>query len=231
MNKTKSKSIALLFALVIGTPLCHSATVDLGFTLGKVVSGTAPLSGTAVRLGVFTGYSDVLGVGFFTGKNYATLFSSFTALDTNPGDPTTLAGGSDAGTYYASFLTSDSTNYTNIAANTRLFAWFWDSALPSGSSNWAVLSGTIGGSGDVNASWLAVAPSDLTVNIIEAGVVSTQIYAKASAQNQIEAVIGASDNNANLVLIPEPASVSLLIVGFASLLTLRRKLGFCINGA
>ena len=228
MNNGKPKSISLfLLALVLGTPLCQSATVDLGFTLGKVLSGTTPLAGTAVRLGVFTGYNDGLGTSFFTGKSYTTLFSSFTALDLLPDNPSTLDVGSGAGTYYASYITSDSTNYANIAANTRLFAWFWDSALPSSSANWAVLSGTINGSSDYDPVWLAPAPADLSVNIIEAGVVSTTIYAKAVSQNQISAVISGLDpSSADLVLIPEPAAGSLFAFGLTSLLAFRRKIHF-----
>lgn len=231
MNKTKSNLIALLFTFVFGTSLGQSATIDLGFTTGKVLSGSTPLAGTAVRLGVFTGYNDGLGASFFTGKSYNTLFSSFVALDlANSTDTLSLAVGSDAGTYYASFATSGSNNYTDLSQNTRLFAWFWDSASPSDSANWAVVSGTIGGTGEFNTAWLAVAPTDLTVNIIEAGVVSTTLFARGNVENKIEAVIGGSGGNeANLVLIPEPASFSLFAFGFASLLAFRRKITFGKN--
>lgn len=225
MKKTSTKTISYCLALLLWVTSSQAATVDLGFTLGKVVSGSTPLSGTAVRLGFFTGYNDTLGTSFFTSKTHDTLFASFKALDLAPGgNPDTLFTGSDAGLFYSSYVTHGSSNYSDVTASTRLFAWFWSSATPSSSANWAVISGTIGGTTDYDPAWLAPAPDPVNSVVIEAGVIASQIYAESAVANAIQAVIGGADPlSANLSLIPEPSSLSLLAIGLASLVASHRK--------
>lgn len=224
MKKTSKKLISSTLALLVWVASSQAATVDLGFTLGKVVSGSTPLSGTAVRLGFFTGYNDTLGTSFFTSKTHDTLFASFNTLDLVPGNPDKLLTGSDAGLFYSSYVTHGSSNYSDVAASTRLFAWFWSSATPSSSANWAVISGTIGGTTAYDPVWLAPAPDPVNSVVIEAGVIASQIYAESAVANAIQAVTGGADPlSANLALIPEPSSLSLLAIGLASLVVSRRK--------
>jgi len=217
------KLVISAFAFTCLLSFGYAATVDMGFTLGKVFSGRQPLAGTAVRLGFFSGYNDTLGTSFFTGKDYSALFSSFTPLDLVVGNLDILDSGSGAGTIYSSFSTSDSSNYANVASNTRLFAWFWDSPVPGVSSTWAVVSGTIGGTSDFDAAWLAPSPDALSATPIEVGVISNQIFAESALANALQPFTGLDVLGANLVLIPEPSSMSLMIMGLASALAFRRK--------
>ena len=219
------KFISFSLVIVSLMSLGHPATVDMGFTLGKVFSGGQPLAGTAVRLGFFSSYNDTLGTSFFTGKDYNSLFSSFTPLDlvVTPGNFDTLGTGPDAGTIYSSFSTSDSSNYSNVGSNTRLFAWFWNSPSPSVSAAWAVVSGTIGGTTDFDSAWLAPAPDALSATPIEVGVISNQIFAESALANALEPFTGFDPLGANLVLIPEPSTMSLVIIGLTTVLAFRRK--------
>jgi hypothetical protein len=185
-------------------------------TLGSVNGQSGILSGTAVRLGTFTGYTDVLGIGFFTGKDYTTLVSSFVGLTNLDSQLVT----DSVGNYYGAFDTASTT------AGTRLFAWFYDSVSPSGSANWAVVSGGNSGSNEsvYNPLWLAVAPAAVEVNVIEVGTLYSKIYASSGPSISILSNSSIDPEGANIALIPEPSSFSLVLLGGALMCLRRRKI-------
>jgi len=190
-----------------------AAQVDIGITLGSVVDASGVISNARVELGTFTSYSDATGLGYFSGKDYATLRSSFTLL--NNLDSSTQTD--SVGNYYGAYDTA------STASGTRLFAWIFSSSSASPSANWAVISG--GGSGDnagiYNPVWLAVAPAAVEVNIIEAATTYTQIYAStAGASIVLNSTI--DSEGANISLVPEPSTGALMMIGAAGLVALRR---------
>jgi len=190
-----------------------AAQVDIGITLGSVVDASGVISNARVELGTFTSYSDATGLGYFSGKDYATLRSSFTLL--NNLDSSTQTD--SVGNYYGAYDTA------STASGTRLFAWIFSSSSASPSANWAVISG--GGSGDnagiYNPVWLAVAPAAVEVNIIEAATTYTQIYAStAGASIVLNSTI--DPEGANISLVPEPSTGALMMIGAAGLVALRR---------
>lgn len=136
MKSTLAKTLVpfLLMGIHFLNLSSHAAQVDLGITLGSVRGDSGVLSGTAVRLGYFTGYSDSLGMTFFTNKDYSTLNTAFTALSKFGESATVDFLGTD-GTIYSSFDTG------SAAAGTRLFAWFYDSVTLSDAAKWVILSG------------------------------------------------------------------------------------------
>jgi len=190
-----------------------AAQVDIGITLGSVVDASGVISNARVELGTFTSYSDATGLGYFSGKDYATLRSSFTLL--NNLDSSTQTD--SVGNYYGAYDTA------STASGTRLFAWIFSSSSASPSANWAVISG--GGSGAnagiYNPVWLAVAPAAVEVNIIEAATTYTQIYAStAGASIVLNSTI--DPEGANISLVPEPSTGALMMIGAAGLVALRR---------
>jgi len=209
-----NKLVKLMMVVAFGlTGSLKAAQVDIGITLGSVVDASGVISNARVELGTFTSYSDATGLGYFSGKDYATLRSSFTLL--NNLDSSTQTD--SVGNYYGAYDTA------STASGTRLFAWIFSSSSASPSANWAVISG--GGSGDnagiYNPVWLAVAPAAVEVNIIEAATTYTQIYAStAGASIVLNSTI--DPEGANISLVPEPSTGALMMIGAAGLVALRR---------
>jgi len=220
----------LLALVLLGSlPAFHpgasqAAQVDLGLTLGRLQNtNSVALSGMAVRLGTFSGYSDAAGLSFFANKDYSQLFSSFTSFATiGTNAPTTT---DSLGQYYATFDTG------STAVNTRLFAWFVQNSsfldpIPGSDKGWAIVSGGATGpnAGIYNPQWIAVAPDDPTKNTIEVGTIYSRIFASSSPD--IVALLSTSafgDAEGASLVIPEPSSMSLVIMGLASALAFRRK--------
>lgn len=216
MNQLRKATATTALVLALVLPL-KAAVIDIGFTLGSVEYQGTSLSGQLIRVGTFSGYNDSTGLSWFTGKDHTTLLGSFA--------PLSLQGTSDTSAF---FVDSDGLPITQFygsydlgstAQNTRIFAWIYSAATTS-SPAWAVLSGTIGGSGDFNTAWLAVAPTDLTVNVIEGAVTQTVVYSSSPSGASISAT--GFDNNANLILVPEPSTGALMMIGAAGLVALRR---------
>lgn len=216
LNKIKRVLLSLVL-IVVSAASNYAAQVDIGITLGSVRNSSGVLSGTAVRLGTFTGYSDSLGTTFFTGKDYNTLIAAFVGLSNLDASLTTDV----AGNYYGAFDTA------STASGTRLFAWFYSTPAPQSSSNWAVVSGgnnTSGPSdGIYNPLWLAVAPAAVDVNVIEIGTIYSKIYASSGPGVAFSSNSLIDPEGANLLLIPEPASSSLLALALTVPLLRRRK--------
>ena len=170
-------------------------------TLGVVNNnGSLLQSGGLFQLGTFSGYNDVTGAAYFTGKDYATLSAAFTSLALLAGDGKT----DNLGQFYFSF------DLASTAVSTRLFSWSYSTVAASESANWTIASGVIGGAGDYNAAWLSVAPADTTVNVIELGINSNVLYAKSSTGINFSSNTSFDPNGANLNLVPEPSTYALL---------------------
>jgi hypothetical protein len=194
----------IAIALLSFVAQLQAAQVDFGMTLGVVNNNGSLLSnGGLFQLGTFAGYNDTTGAAFFTGKDYATLLSSFTAFALVDGDGTT----DSVGQFYFSLDTA------NTSAGTRLFAWAYSTTVASPSANWTIASGTIGGLGDFNNAWLAVAPNDTSINVIEFGYNSNVIFASSSPGTAFASSAEFDPDGANLNLVPEPSTYALLTLG------------------
>ena len=198
----KTILLAAVSALVIIPSPSPAAFVDYGLTLGTFKNeGSVVADGSGLfELGVFSGYNDTLGASYFTGKNYSTLRSSWTSF----------AGSSSAidasGGFYVGAV-----DLVTTAANTRLFAWGFSTPTASESANWTIISGEIGGSSAYAPVWLAVAPSDITVNAIELGTLHNVMYANSNAGNALQAnTLAPSELSANVSVVPEPSTYALL---------------------
>lgn len=211
MNNTLVKlMLVAVFGLISSL---KAAQVDIGITLGSVIGASGVISNARVELGTFTSYSDVTGLGYFSGKDYNTLRSSFTLLNNLDNSTNT----DSLGNYYGAYDTA------STASGTRLFAWIFSSASASSNANWAIISG--GGTG-ANAStynpvWLAVAPAAVDVNVIEAATVYTQIYAATSGASLV-ANTTIDPEGVNISLVPEPSTGALMMIGAVGLVALRR---------
>lgn len=217
-NRNKVKKGFLILALAVASATSnYAAQVDIGITLGEVRDSGGVLSGTAVRLGTFTGYSDSLGVGFFTGKDYNALIASFVGLSSLDNSLVTDI----AGNYYGAFDTA------TTPSGTRLFAWFYSTPTPESSSNWAVVSGGNNPTGPndsiYNPIWLAVASAAVEVNVVEMGTIYSKIYASSGPAVSFSSNSTIDADGANLLLIPEPTSFSLLALALTAPLLRRRK--------
>jgi hypothetical protein len=74
-----------------------------------------------------------------------------------------------------------------------------------------------------DSAWLAVAPAASDLNVIEVGTIYSQIYAESHSANGLVATSVFGDlEGANIVLIPEPSTGSLISLGL-SLLVLRKR--------
>lgn len=197
---------SLLIALLIGFAAIHSHTraafVDYGLTMGTFKNnGSVVSAGSGLfELGVFSGYSDTLGTSYFTGKDYTTLRSSWTAF---AGSSTAIDA---SGGFYVSAV-----DLLTTPVNTRLFAWGFSSTTASSSANWTIVSGTIGDTSPYGPVWLSVAPSDITVNAIELGTTYNFLYANGNVGNAFQAnTVAPSEQSANISVVPEPSTYALL---------------------
>ena len=190
-----------------------AAQVDIGITLGSVVGSSGIINDARIELGTFSGYSDVTGLGYFGGKDYATLRSSFTLLSNLDNSTQTDVNGN----YYGAYDTA------STSSGTRVFAWIFSSSTASSSANWAVISGGASGpnSSVYNPVWLAVAPAAVEVNIIEAATIYTQIYSSTPGAS---IVLNSSidPEGADISLVPEPSTGALMMIGAVGLVALRR---------
>ena len=100
-----------LIALFLGLGELEAAQVDIGLTTGQASNGSTFLNGAAVRVGVFAGYTDVLGASFFTGKSYTDLSSAFTAL---PELNAAVEATSGFGQFYLSYDTGSNASGTSL---------------------------------------------------------------------------------------------------------------------
>lgn len=186
-----------------GMAAAQNAQVDYGLLQGQFYNENSLVGdGDGLfELGVFSGYSDAAGTGYFSGKDYSTLRSSFTPFSTS------LTAVQNNGQFY------QSVDLLSTPANTRLFAWVFSTTSASSSANWTILSGTIGGSSPYDPLWLAVAPGDPTVNSIELGVISNVMYANSSPGNSLVENQTITLDGADISVVPEPGIVGLLGLG------------------
>ena len=214
--KTKL-GLTTAFAVLVSVTNMNAAQVDLGITLGSITGvSNAIISDASVELGIFSGYSEASGSAFFTGKDWTTLRAGFTPLTEMNTPPTTNAS---SGQFYGNY------DLATTASGTRLFAWIHSSSTPLSSANWAVITGGANPSGTnsgvFNPMWLAVASTDVTVNIIEAATTYSQIMASSGGASIVSS--SAFDpEGANIALVPEPSTGALMMVGAAGLVALRR---------
>jgi hypothetical protein len=139
-------------------PLARCAFVDYGVTLGTFRSYSNVAIGGFFQLGTFNGYSDLVGTAYFTGKDYSTLRAAW-----RPFQDSNVNIDASGGFYVGAV------DLLSTPANTRLFAWGFSSSTADPEASWAIVSGVIGGTSSYDAVWLAVSPSDITVNAIEIG--------------------------------------------------------------
>jgi hypothetical protein len=200
MKLTKNLILSAVAAFgLLSTTSTHAAQVDYGITLGKVINNGLTSVGGSWQLGTFSGYTDVTGAAFFTGKDYATLQSSWLPFAGSEAFTDSL------GQFY------QSVDLGTTSANIRLFAWGYSTPTASASANWTVVSGTIGGLTIYDGVWLAPSPSAIDVNIIELGVTSNVLYANSNPGNALVANSNApSEGSADIVLVPEPSTYALL---------------------
>ena len=206
MKKIQKSIVTTL--LIVCALTANAAQIDLGLTLGQTVNTQGNPVIANLTVGSFTGYTDSLGTAFFSGKNYATLLSSFVTV---PEVASTLLT-SSAGDFYGSF------DLGSMATNTRLFALV--STLGATPSSFAFISGTIGGTDAYSPMWLAPASTATDVNIIEMGTTFSYMYAGNAV---LSASTAFDPSGANIALIPEPSSASLLALGMAGLVALRAR--------
>jgi hypothetical protein len=184
----------------LGTALqSQSAQVDYGLTLGSFLNGQSTNSGGLFQLGTFSGYTDSAGTAFFTGKDYSALQAAWQPFAGS--DVTTDA----LGQFY------QSVDLLTTATDTRLFAWGFSAPTANSTTDWAIISGTIGGLSIYDTVWLAPSPSAIDVNVIELGVTSNVLYAGSNVGNTLVAnSVAPSEGSAHISLstAPEPPSSS-----------------------
>jgi hypothetical protein len=210
------KKILTMLALTMVTLVAQAAQVDVGFTTGKVTSSSVTLPNASFEVGIFTGYTDTAGLGWFSGKNYDALRASWTSF-AETSSPSVIKTDS-VGQFYGSY------DLGSTALNTRIFAWVQDAATPSSSSTaWAVISGTIGASDIYSPMWLAPSSTATDVNVIEAGQTVTTLFAGVNAAIVPSTAFDTTGANLNfeLAAIPEPSVASLLAFGTVGLVALR----------
>lgn len=216
-KQTLLKARNLLFGVVLFSAMSvRAANIDVGLTLGGAYANSTLLTGTLFQVGTFTGYNDGTGTAWFAGKDKNTLLSSWNVL-------TPIAGNllDNSGQYYDTF------DLGTLGVNTRLFAWIFDTNDSATSTQWAVLSGPVVDLNTVyDPVWKAVASTDLTVNVIEAITTHSVIYASnggaSISTTSPVAIPGGNAPGANLILVPEPSTASLLMIGAVGLAALRR---------
>jgi len=169
------KKILTILSLTLASLAAQAAQVDVGFTLGKVTSSSIVLPNASFEVGIFSGYTDATGLGWFSGKDYNTLRASWTSFTEVSATPS-LTKTDNVGQFYGSY------DLGSTALGTRLFAWVQNNATPSASATaWAVLSGTINGTDDYSPVWLAPSPTEVTPPVIEAATTYSRIYSGLNA--------------------------------------------------
>jgi len=181
----------------------QSATLDYGLTTGEFYNeGVMVSDGDGLfELGYFTDYTDGAGVGYFSGKDYSTLRSSFSLL------PSSATPVQIDGQFY------QTVDLLTTPGGTRLFAWVFNTTAASTTANWSIISGVIGGTEASDISWVAVAPGDPTYNFIELGTMNNLIYAKSNPGNSLLANSTYSPDGADVSVVPEPQISYLLFAG------------------
>lgn len=187
--------------------------VDYGLLEGQFLNNGAVVGdGLGLfELGTFAGYTDGAGAGYFSGKDYSVLRSSFNAFGTS------LVAVQTAG---QTFQTVD---LLGTAGGTRLFAWVFSSTTPQSGANWTVVSGVVGGGSSYDAAWLAVAPGDPTFNYIELGTVNNFMYANSDPGNALAPSTVYSLEGANISVVPEPKVISLIALSAVALASWRSR--------
>ena len=210
------KKVLTMLGLTMVTLVGQAAQVDVGFTTGKVTSSSVTLPNASFEVGIFSGYTDATGLGWFSGKNYDTLRASWTAFAETSAP--SLVKTDSVGQFYGSY------DLGSTALNTRIFAWIQNAATPSSSSAaWAVISGTIGASDIYSPMWLAPSSTEQAVNVVEAGQTVTTLFAGVNAAIVPSTAFDTTGANLNfeLAAIPEPSVASLLALGTVGLVALR----------
>jgi len=220
------KKILAIITLAMASLAAQAAQVDLGFGTGQVTSSSLPLPNASVELGVFSGYTDAVGLSWFSGKDYSALRGSWTSFTELYGitktDINTATAGkpNNAGLFYGSY------DLGSTALNTRLFAWVQNVQSPSSSATaWAVISGTINGVDSYSPMWLAPTSTVNDVNVIEAGQTVTTLFAGVNAAIVPSTVFDNTGANLNfqLATVPEPSVASLFALGTVGLVALRAR--------
>jgi hypothetical protein len=207
------KTLTIISILAASLP-GFSAQLDLQLTLGVLQNNGVNLNnGGLFQIGTFSEYTDGSGTGYFLGKNYDTLRSSFTSLNILDAAPTQTDSSAQ---FFGSFAGAET------PANTRLFGWVFSSTSASSSANWAIVSGTIGGTTLYDQAWLAPAPSALDAAQIELGVTSNLIYASTSGSALVPNTTF-DPSGANLNLVPEPSTYALMALGGLVLFFIARR--------
>lgn len=212
LSKNHSWSIKpLVLAALLSVSMAHAAQVDLGFYLGEIRGSSGISVGTALRLGIFTGYTEgsspdfTPNAGFFTGKTYDDLFSSFVPFALS--DPVNQSQVTDSAGQVGDPILNFDTGSTPI--NRRMFAWFWNSATPSSSAKWAIISGGAATeSSTYSPLWLTPAPDNSGAWEIQASTTFSRIYAASGEDIKLIPDTTYDPQGANLV-IPEPSSAAL----------------------
>jgi len=213
------KKILTVLALAMATLVAQAAQIDVGFTTGQVTSTSLALPNASFEVGVFSGYTDATGLGWFSGKDYNTLRASWTSFTEVSATPS-LTKTDNVGQFYGSY------DLGSTALGTRLFAWVQNNATPSASATaWAVLSGTIGGSDIYSPMWLAPSSTATDVNVVEAGQTVTTLFAGLNAAIVPSTAFDTTGANLNfqLAAVPEPSVASLFALGTVGLVALRAR--------
>lgn len=201
--KTLSFALALVAFLSIPQLTLAQNQVDYGLLEGYFLNegGLVDDGDGRFELGLFSGYTDGAGASYFSGKDYSTLRSSFSPFATSV-TAVQLNG--------QIFQTVD---LLGTAGGTRLFAWVFSTTAASSSGNWSVLSGVVGGVSPYDAAWLAVSPGDPNFNYIELGTTNNFMYANSNPGNNLQPNSFFSIEGADVSVVPEPGTLSLLFLG------------------
>jgi hypothetical protein len=207
------KTLVLLFG-VFSAAAAHAqvSITAQGITVLPLTSSTTTLpTGDAVRVGYIPS-SDVSA--FQSSNSYSTLNTDFTAIGEGVSGGGTL---SETPTPSGAYLDIDNafsftgafsgqfSGVTNLATGDQLYLWIFNSANPSTATQWLVVTGT-------STSWYVPAtpiPGSTTLNLND----STLQVVRGT-----KVTTGAFSGDyalANIVAVPEPASISLFATALA----------------
>jgi hypothetical protein len=211
----KQSSASLLFAITFalsGVAFSQNQ-VDYGLLEGRFLNeGDIVANNQGLfELGTFAGYSDGVGAGYFTGKDYSTLRSSFNLFPSS-----TTAVQLDGQIY-------QTVDLLGTAGGTRLFAWVFSTTTATPSSNWTIVSGVVGGTSSYDAAWLAAAPGDPVFNYIELGTTNNFMYANSNPGNSLLPNATFNAEGADISVVPEPSAISLIALSGAALASWRAR--------